>query len=927
MTTTKSVITASIPTDLTTIYTNSTAKGAVLKSININGIGDPTVTQETVGGDEWSIFGSNINPIVSNHAASGAGFGVPYTVQLGDNRVLLLSLPHFQHYGGNQDFFGGNTMHAQITEYQTNRFVAGPIVDITLPTTPYSDASYSLFSLPESRSGRGRGNFQAIALSPTVVVCAYRIRNTFRLFRLTITGNTVNNTDIANLDLTGATFFNTTAPQDFDLAVVRGDTTKVIVGGYGTSNWCLQAYNIPTTGALSLATALYNTGIAVSGFGFAIAPVTKVAIANITTYLVAGCTVAGSFDAQLFSFNSTTPAFTAVGIKVTYARNTTINGLDIQCLSTNDTPNAVIATVDSGTPSNIYFYRQTTLTQAVSAGSVTSTALQHATAKSIIKGYNWGDERAVFLGANSLLVGYNSAGVATNLITASQDSTFTGATQGLWFPFNSRPLYSYYNAGNAPDVSNVPQLYSRRLVTSATSFGIKDSFNNYFPYGHDYDSRHYSWSDVANCWMVGQGGKIYALNKLGVVLSEFKPYDSNNQFNFLETIRDLTVSASGKIVFVMEYGTGYGTSYQPTTTWASLVNQLYAGVTDVVTAGENLFSTSSASATNLTGFLCGKFYKFLDNTGKEIIYYSFMRTIATPALAVAKWDDVWGTTIQCNISHTAGGWHVGWRNQYRLFMNNKPNSGFSEGRWRVIGPYTANSEANNAYLGCSNTPYTFAQFGSMNTGEKALNASTPVNGRSIAGDTNKNFSIAVIYDTFVAKYRIMYSSASNFTGDTVETDFLLSQNANLKYIKLRLSKSLAAISMNNTSSTAQSAIAYIFDSTAASGPYTPEFTLTGTSGTGQITTDLKDRVNIGLYGDGIAKNYLSVGTGESVTLSMAINNGTSDFYITTGIGQTLSSSGTYRSTDTYLIPAGHSLKMKANLSISLGSLVTVVEEI
>lgn len=927
MTTTKSVITASIPTDLTTIYTNSTAKGAVLKSININGIGDPTVVQETVGGEEWSIFGSNINPIVSNHAASGAGWGVPYTVQLGDNRVLLLSLPHFQHYGGNQDFFGGNTMHAQITEYQTNRFVAGPIVDITLPTAAYSDASYSLFSLPESRSGRGRGNFQAIALSPTVVVCAYRIRSTFRLFRLTITGNSVNNTNITNLDLTGATFFNTTAPQDFDLAVVRGDTTKVIVGGYATSNWCLQAFNIPTTGALSLATALYNTGIGVSAYNFAIAPVTKTAIANTTTYLAAGCTAAGSFDAQLFSFNSATPAFTAVGIKVTYARSGTINGLDIQCLSTNDTPNAVIAAVDSGGPSNIYFYRQTTLTQAVSAGSVTSTALQHATAKSIIKGYNWGDERAVFLGANSLLVGYNSAGVATNLITATQDSTFTGAAQGLWFPFNSRPLYSYYNANNMPDPSNVPQLYSRKVVTSNTSFGIKDSFNTYFPYGHDYDSRHYSWSDVANCWMVGLGGKIYALNKSGVVLSEYKPYDSNNTWASTTTIRDLSVSATGKVVFVMEYGTGYGVSYQPSTTWSGLVNQLYAGTTDIVTAGENLFSTSSPSATNLSGFLCGKFYKFADSTGKEIMYYSFMRTIATPALAVAKWDDSWGTTIQCAPSYTAGAWHVGWRKPYRLFMSQKPNTGYTEGRWRVIGSYTANSEANNAYLGCSITPYAFGNFGSMNTNEKVLNANTVVNGRALVGDTNKNFSVAVIYDTLLSKYRILYSSANNFTGETADTDFLLSENANLKYIKLRLAKSLAAISMNNTTATDQIPVAYIFDTKLVTGPYTPTYTLTGTAGEGQITTDLKDRVNIGLYGDGIAKNYLCVGSGESVALSMAINNGSNDFYITTGIGQTLSSSGIYRSTDTYLIPAGHSLKMKTNLPNSLGSLVTVVEEI
>lgn len=929
MTTTKSVITASIPTDLTTIYTNSTAKGAVLKSININGIGDPTVVQETVGGEEWSIFGSNINQIVSSHAATSTGWGVPYTVQLGDNRVLLISLPHYQHYGANLDYFGGNTLHTQITEYQTDHYVAGPIVDITLPTSPYIDASYTLHSQPNARSNRGRGNFQAVALSSTVVVCAYRIRSTFRLFRLTITGNSVNNTDITNLDLTGATFFNTTVSQDFDLALVRGDTTKVIVGGYATSNWCLQAFNIPITGALSLATTLYNTGITVSTYNFAIAPLTKTAIANTTTYLVAGCTAASSFDTQLFSFNSVTPAFTAVGIKVTNARASTMEGLDIQCLSTNGTPNAVLASTDTGNASTIGFWQQTTLTQAVAAGAVNNYALQHGTSKSIIKGYNWGDERAVFLGANNLLVGFNSAGIATNLITAATDSVDSSAVQGLWFPFNSRPLYSYYNTNQLPDTTNVAQLYSRRLITNATSFGIKDSYNNYFPYGHDYDSRHYSWSDVANCWMVGLGGKIYALSTSGVVLSEYKPTDSNTTWSYLHSIRDLTVSATGKVVFVMEYGTGYGPSYQPSTTWASLVNQMYAGTTDIVTDGENLFSTSSATATNLTGFLCGKFYKFLDITGKEIIYYSFMRTIATPAVAVAKWDGEWlvANIIQTGVSYTAGAWNVGWRNQYRLFMAQKPSAGFTEGRWRIIGPYTSNSAANNSYLGCSITPRDFTSFNSMTTTEKVLNNQAAVTGRSIAGDTNKNFSIAIVYDTILSKYRILYSSTNNFTGSTTDTDFLLSENSNLKYTELRLSKFLAAISVNNTTATDQSPVAYIFDTKLVTGPYTPSYTLIGTAGKGQIRTNLKDRVNISLYGDSIAKNYLCVGKGESVALSMAINNGSNNFYITTGIGQTLSSSGIYRSTDTYLIPAGYSLKMKTNLPISLGTLVTVVEEI
>jgi hypothetical protein len=927
MTTTKAIITASIPTDVTTVYTNSSTGGAVLKSINLNGIADTTVIQENADALEWSYFGSPLN--VFCPASYAAGFGAPHTVQLSDDRILLLYLPHFLHYGHALDYMGGDQLHAQICEYQTNKYVAGPITNVQMPTAEFNSSNYNLYTAPTSKSvGSYYGStlFKAIALSSTVVVCAYRLGTSFRLFRLTITGNTVNTTDVigSQIDLTGTNFFNTTTAGDFELAPVRGDTTKVIVGGYNTSNWSLQAFNVPLTGAITSASSLFSTNITSTLFHFSFAPTTKTEVSGVTTYCVATMAGTSTITNQLVSFTRATNAFALVGTAVTYTRSNIIYGLLVGCLSTGTNHNAVIAVTDAAS-GNIGFYNQTSGTQAVAAGVATSFALNHNSAnRSLQKAYNWGDERVVFVGQSNTIVGYNSAGVATNLIL-STDTTYAGNIQNLWFPFNSRPLYTFYSNGTPENIG--AQYFSRKLVTSSTNFGVRQDFGNYFAYGHDYDSRQYAWSETANCWMVGCGTRIYALSTTGVVLGETTTYVLNNNINYLWIIRDLTVTASGIIIFAVDYGgMGYGPNYHINSRWDGLSNNLVISTTNAAVTDPKALVSASSTYNNVSGFLCGKFHNFVNFAGVEVSYYIYYNAPSNPYISVAKIvGGVYSTTIQVGGGGTAGGnaWFYGVKGNHRLFLCVPPTSTNTEGQWRIIGPYAWSTAANTAYLGCSSTPYAYASFGSMNFSQTSLNTTTQnTNAYGIAGNTNKNFSIAVAYDPNITSHRILYSNVNIYPSTNTNTAFLPSTDAATKYYKVRTSKYGATISLNNTTNSNAVPITYVYDT---QGTLDPRITLTGTTGAGTVNNALVDKVNFTVYSAGVNKRYTITGPLETAKVSVFVTNSGTDFTVTKA--QALLAGGTYRTTDTYLIPAGASVKLQSDTAISISSLLTIVEEV
>jgi hypothetical protein len=924
MTTTRSVITPSIPTDLTTVYTNSSTGGAVLKSLNINGIADSSVFTETTGASEWSYFGAPNPHFAQPHSNNTSGFGAPYPVQLSADRVLLFSLPHYQHYGHNADFMNNNVVHAQICEFQTNKYVAGPITNISLPSPVFS-ASNSLWTYPTSKNSanRGTGMFKAIALSPTVVVLAVRQGSVFLLARVNIVGNAVDVESLVSLDLTAPLFFNNTTPGDFDLSAVPGDTTKVIVGGWTSTNWSLQAINVPVTGALTSASTLFSTGIASSTAHFAIAPTSKNAISNVVTYFAAGCTSATSFNGQLVNFNISTNAFSIVGTATTYARSGNILGLLAESVSIGNDHDMVVAISDEGSPSNIFFVNQINNTQAVAAGTITSVALNHGTARGLIKSFKWGDERAVFLGTHNTLVGFNASAVPTNLILAL-DTADSSTVQTQWFPFNSRPLYSFYTT----DSNFCAQYYTRQQVLNSNSFGIRQDTGTYFPYGHDYDQRQYVWSDVANCWIVGQGGKIYALDVNGVVQNEIMVSRLATSFNVNFTLRDLAISRTGQVVYAGEHSNTYSPSRASNTRWDSLINQIQTGVLIGVTSPASLTNASITGANNIGGFLGGKFYTFVDSTNTDVIYYNYYNTIANPAHIVARWrgngtDLAYQNNIQLAGFGTAtNNWHVGSRANHRLFLASPINSANPEGRWRVIGQLAWSSESNSRQLGCSIIPYTFGNFGSMDPASRNLTSTQVVNAYGISGNTNRNFSIVAAYDQALNAHRVMYSNNINYNMVVTDTLILPSTNQNTRFYKVTTSKYAATVSLSNVGSTNTIPTAYIYDT---SNTLNPRITLTGTNGNGIINSTNVDKVSFAVFGTGINRRYAVSGPTETarVTVVATVNN--VDFAITRG--QPLVSNEVYRSTDTYLLPPGASIKVQSDTPNSISSMFTVVEEI
>lgn len=1001
--TTKSIVTANVPTTLTAAYTNNTSAGAVLKSINLNGVGDPTVFNSTTGSTESSFFGSSINPLIQTYAATSAGFGIPYPVQLTDDRVLLISLPHFQHMGGTLDYMGGNTIHTQVVEYTGGKYVNYPIVNVALPTAEFTAAVTSLWTT-RSTSAYGQPVFRAVALSPTVVVIAYRcagVTNAFRLMRLNINGNTVDQTAVVNLDLTGASYFNTAAGTlFFDLATVPGDTTKVLVGGNGTANYSIQAFNIPVSGALSSASNLFSLGVANSTYGFSFDTIVGTATSNTPVYCVAASTSSTAFSTLLFSYNSVTATeglkFTLIGTatSITTPGSASIYGLNVVGLSSDTTANGVIALTVSTADTSFHTYRQTSLLQAQS--SIVTTALQHATAKGILESYKWGPSKAVIVGETGVLVAYDSAGTVTNLLPATE-TTENNRYQNIWIPFNNRPLYNLYDPQNIL-LSRVSQWYSRTTNITTTSasatggtatltyltqpaipfavgqtivvsgvtpsafngtfvvtgtpsttqvqyaltgtygpqtvagningvlstsikVGTTDFKKNYFPYGHNYGGN-YAWNEQAQCWIVAQYGRIYALDTSGNVLDEVTLYDIIQSYGYEYNIKQLHVTPSGKIVFVAERRNGVLPGVNCNTQWNSLNNTMLGfALNPLVNNAPTSLSraTQLGSTVNLSGFLTCNLAPVLD--GSDTLYLLYVQTVATPIVCIAKFDgSVWATVSTTSVgSTTTGTWNIGFRPNFKLIQDN-----VVLGTWRIFGSQGTNSLADYSTLGISSTAYAQASFGSLSIGKVYVASSSHTAGYGITFGTSNNIHAVSSYDETLGGTRVFWT-ANGVSMTTPVAGGYTSINSNLKYSTMSTTRYGLTVGTNNTSTTQVAPVAYVFDSVTRD---VPKYVFTGSLGSGQITTYPTGKLSWQTYGADIDKIYTVSGWNDTAKVEITINNGTTDFYLTSQLGQTLSTNinSNFRTNDTYLIPPTYSVKLMTDSPNSVASMLTIVEE-
>jgi len=933
--TNKAVITEDVPTTFTTVYNNTTGAAAELTGVSINGTADDTRFISSTGADEWTYFGADTVPVYQESGPTSDGFGIPYPVRLDEDRVLNFFLPHWQHRGGEIDFMDGSTIHTQILEYDTGRYRAGPISNHQLPSDPYRDASYSLWSEPNQLSGSyNQPNFRAVALSPTKVVACYRIRNMFRLMRFTITGNTVDHS-IVNLDLTGASYFNTTNNYAYDLAIVPGDTDQVIVGGWASSNWSVQAFNIPDTGTLSSATSLTSTTISSTTYHFSMCEMVKTATANVTPYVIAAATDDDDGQIITMTYNSDSNTWNIPGSAVSMTRTSgDWAGIQCECLSTDTSPLAVVATVQTSTAQNMFFYRQNDGDQALN--NQATLVLQHTTTKSITESYRWGDERAVFIGDCQLCVVYNSDGVYTNLIP-EEESIRTERGQQQWYPFDSRPLYNRYDNNDRSD-DHVPQYYSRKNVVDPKGVGEINKLGNYLPMGHDRDKCR-AWNEAANCWIVGYHGRIYALDVDGNILSEVSLRElSAEYYNYIYRIADLTVTPSGRILFATLYGFGsyVNGSYTTGGRWSSSTTT-YWGVTDPVTDGTKLNKTKlQQRPRNLTNnaFICNMVSfteQTTENTTTERAFALGMQ--GNVYLHVWEFDgENWNNEGNTGVSRTSSSaWMEGWNPNFKLIQDTPCSLAYPSGLWRVVGSYAFSSQDNYERNGMSDA-YAEGSFGSMNTTQNYISdvddtvgygitmysASTGKNaGIQVAGQYNEEYQRMDVWTSIDGRLNYV----RGWTHDEAES------YSNNRDFAAAVGKYAYAFAFRNSSTSDQEAPIWVWNKNDID---TPESTSTANEGSGWVTLYRTGKQSFQIFADGVDETHQVAGIPDIVRFYLKLNDGSgTDFFLNNGqeIEIISEDTGLFRSTDLYNVPAGYNLQLRSDTPYTITTLLNIKEYI
>ena len=944
-TNTKAIITKDVPKTFFTAYNNTTGAAAELLGININGTADDTqfTTTTGIGSDEWSYFGSNTVPVHTEGGQSSRGFGVPYPVQLSDDRVLIFFLPHWQHMGGQTDFMAGNTIHCQILEYANDRYRAGPITTHTLPSSPYTDGSYSLWSEPEGMSGSwNQPNWRAVALNANKVVASYRIRGQWRLMRFTITANAVDFA-VADLDLTGATFFNNTNNYAYDLAIVPGDTDQVMVGGWASSNWSMQAFNVPNTGAMSSATALTSTGITSSSYPFGFSQMVKTATAFETPYIIGAATAGTTAQAVIMTYNSNTNTLTTTGSTVNLTNASgSWSGIQCECLSTGTNVNAVIGCMQTSTSQNMSFYRQLSGTQA--SNNIQTLVLQHTSTKSLSETFKWGDSRAIFTGDSQLLVTYNAQGVFNNLIP-NTESTNTERGMVQWWPFNSKPLYNLYTT-NSIQPQYVTQYYSRINMADAEDIGEMGFKKNYLPMGHDC-GRVKAWNEAAGCWVVGYKGIIYSMDVNGNILSEKNLYEymatrlGSTAWNW--QIGALTCTPSGRILFATTryMGSYVNSSYLTQSRCNTFDTTNYICVTDPLTDPLELnqskleqdpYAPSYHVPCNMTAFT----EWVSDTERKERAYFFTMdenmqgRIYEFGDGTDGQWSDQSATGISTTSSNN---WHEGWNPNFRLIQDTPVSQAYPAGMWRLIGSYAMNSRSNYLRRGISH-PYREAQFSSMNTTQIQLSNvdDTMGYGVTLAKYDNGNragIQVAAMYNEQYGRMDVFQSidGRLSYTRGWTPGNLQAGSQTNSRFAQATVSKFGYAIAFQNTSQAAKTTPVYVFNKNNID---TPQASLTTTSGHGWVSLTLNDKNKFEVYAEGIDNSYQVSGIPDTIKFFVKLNNGATDDFVLNN-GQTLEiiddTTGLFRATDQYFIPAGYNLQIRCDTEKTITTLLTIKEYI
>jgi hypothetical protein len=945
MTTARSIILSSVANTLTTVYTNTTGKTAALKSININGIGNPETLTTTTGGDEWLYFGTNMAPLIPTNFGGSAnhGYGVPVSVQLSADRLLLIWQPDFMHNIGQNDLISSATIHTQIVEYTGTKYRAGPIVNVNLSgfISSYIDtAGNTLHTIPASGSVSGSSpSFKAIALSATKVACTIRFGSLFQLFRLSIVGNSVEISGLTNLSLTTSMFLTTAL--HYDIAPVASSTSQITVLGTDGTTWKMRAFNVPDSGSITALGTMFDTTIAHSTYMGAICENNKTAVGNLTYYTVACATAATTGSIRLVSYDSSTNTFTNVGAAAAITAVTNWQSIKAECLSADTTSNAVVVTNDASATTFIRTYRQTS-TSAASNTLVTGTTNTAVSLRTISFSYRWGDSRAVFVGDNCLFM-VDSSGTFTDLISSTLDSSSTANYRNLWYNFESRPLYTFYDPSTI-QADRPSQYYSRTGMTSVTNPGIRTTTGNYFPWGHEYGN-HYDWSEVAGCWMVAQYGKIYAINTDGVILDEIS---LNNLYPDLTTgtysfdIRNLIVLPSGRLLMCLAplTMTHPSYSYRYLLTWPSAASTGYAISTQPILNPKDLNRASVQTTLALSALAAtAHLTSHVDFNGEERAYLLWHDGAASPATQISQYFGTgWQTTTATAFTAAAAGaWNVGYNSPVKLIQDTPATALYPRGLWRIVG-CGVNTLIATRQLLVSGRWDILAQAGSLAlTGGVTLNAGGSTFSRygmvakrykniAAVATHNANTTISTpthIWSSIEGKLNSIYGWYPGLYTTAVPT-------TNSQYTSLAVTSRGYAAAYNSTGGVVNAAsVAYVFDSIQT---ITPRVTFANTSNSGFYTLKSTGDIVFQVYNAANATNsavdavYSITGNNDIAKFTLALFDGSNTFFIA---NQSLSTSNaTYvRTNDTYLLANNGSIKIATDKTNALSALITIVEEV
>jgi hypothetical protein len=869
----KAIITKNVGTTLTAAYTNTSGADAALKAYNVNQIGDVNQINQTTGADGWGFIGRT--PVLCG--SDSRGMGIPLFAKLSTDTLLCVTTPYY--YSGS----GQTQTDLQVLKYDsaTGRYLAGPITRLSLG-----------FYYPIDNNGSTP--FQMVAITPTkVAIC----QGNGTLYTINITNNKVD--DVYYTLNASSTFYAIRG-----ICVVPENSNKAVIYGVNAAQtqYITQAINIPSNSAATLAGSAFNA-ISYSNNNY------QVSMAlhrrSDSTYMIASMTGNASLNASIIKYTESTNTWATINAAtsiITGAGNSQWGVAVVPLSPTGSSTYASAIACGSGGGSTFTVLPQTNGTTVQTTQINTSVA--YGTFYTGMYAYNIGDEKAVVLAGNMTM------GVTTTTVTNLQTSSYTVAPYAwnLFVPFESRPVYYYTTAATASAT-----VYSRTGLT-ATGWGTETTTRNYVPFGVP-TGKHYMWSDTSQCWFIGFGDNIYALDSTGAIIGE-KSINLFASTDLRQGIKCLTVSALGTIATLSDSrGVGANSSYcainiacNTNTGSGRFAYITNAGVG--FTAGSQLTNATTTTLTNTAslyqvydlvsygtstsfGFLCAGF----DFSTYPTVRTYTCNTSGSPSgsVAVSTSTTQYGMIKNINLMVTSPTTYI-----YIGSTNVNGNSQFNDG--------TVEYTTTPATIGTGTGIYTTTVLDTNTTNNNLPSVSRTQFGMNIIAATGYTNN----------KGWVWTSNGNNIVASVVSKTL----NANTLYVESLASQSAAVVSWGqSTGSAAATSLVDYWTTTSTS----PVITLTGTSTftinelnkTGQYTWSV-----LGTGIDSVASAYGS----QATNFTMTLNNGTSDFYITPTAGTTMAIGSNNRGTDVYYVPNGYSVKIKASIPYQLDSMLEVLEQ-